>query len=73
LDANKLLPIPTSVFGPIEMDGLDADVHDALIGRIHRHSPNVAFEDTPPALARVIGSIQAVLRDAQIDDVGPTA
>ena len=55
------------------MDGLDADVHDALIGRIHRHSPNVAFEDTPPALARVIGSIQAVLRDAQIDDVGPAA
>ena len=60
LNARKLLPALTAVFSSVEMDRLDTDVYDALIGRVHRHGANVAFEYAAPTLAGIIGAIEAV-------------
>jgi len=64
LNTLKLLPALTAVFGPVEMDGLDTDVDDALIGGVHRHRANVAFKHTAPTLAGIIGTVEAVIGNA---------
>ena len=47
-----------------EMDGLDTDVYDALIGGVDRHRANVAFKLTAPTLAGIIGTVEAVISNA---------
>src|ERR1051325_6875800 len=55
------------------MNRLDADIDDSFVRRIDGHGSDVPFENTTPAHAGIVGSIKAVLRDAEKNDIGPAA
>ena len=73
LNADELFPALAAVFAAIQMDRFDADVDNLLIGRINGHGANVTFKDPIPAHSSVIGSIEPILRNAKIDDIGLAA
>src|SRR5438128_7290163 len=73
LNPSQLLPSLAAIFAAIQMDGFHADVDHFLVGRIDRDSPNITFKDPPPAHSSVISSIQTILRNAKINDIGLAA
>ena len=70
LNARQFLPALAAVLAAVEMNRLDTDVDDLLIGGIDGHGPDVSFEHPAPTLAGVVRAIESVLRDTEVNDVG---
>src|ERR1051325_2728008 len=69
LNARKLLPVLAAIFAAVQMDGFHADINDFFVSRIDRDGPNVTLKDPPPAHSSVISAIEAILRNAKINDI----
>jgi hypothetical protein len=69
VDARQLFPASPAIFAPVEMDGFGADVNDFFIGWIDGYCPDIALEDSFPALARVFRAVDSITSEPQLDNV----
>src|SRR5262245_53357995 len=70
LNARQFLPALTAVFAAVKMNRLDSHLDDLFICRIDSDRPDVAFKHSEPIFPGVVGAIEPVLCDAEIDDIG---
>ena len=70
LNPGELLPRLATVLAPVKMNRFGADINDFLIYRIDGDGPDVAFENSAPTLARIVGSVKPILGDAEKNHVG---
>src|SRR5262249_19736978 len=61
LNPGELLPRISTVLAPVKMNRLGADINDFLIYRIDGDGPDIAFDNSAPTLARIVGAVKTIL------------
>src|SRR5262249_25489517 len=69
LNPGELLPRLPTVLAPVKMNRFGADINDFLIYRIDGDGPDIAFENSAPTLARIVGAVKTILGDAEKNHV----
>ena len=70
LNPGEILPRLPTVLAPVKMNRFGADINDFLIYRIDGDGPDVAFENSAPTPARIVGSVKPILGDAEKTTLG---
>jgi hypothetical protein len=73
LDAGQFLPSLAAILATVQVNRFDTHIDDSLIRGIDGYSADVAIEHPAPTLTGIVGAVEAILGNTEIDNVGSTA